>query len=74
MYTNITHEVPKQQGKASIKGVNMWVGVWPQSEWFILDSPPGVTPQEVQFPCIVPEFQEYYNEKCMSHRHSYSCT
>ena len=31
------------------------------------DSPPLGSPQEVQFPCIVLEFLESYNEKCMSH-------
>ena len=46
----------------------MWVCVWHQSEWFIMGLPPGVAPWEVQFPCIVIENKQYYNEKCTSQK------
>ena len=43
------------------------------SEWFIVGLPSWG--QEVQFPGIILEFQEYYNEKCTSHsRHYCYCT
>ena len=35
------------------------------------NSPIVVTPQGVEFPCIVLEFQEYYNEECMSYSKHY---
>ena len=49
----------------------MWVCVWHQSEWFIMGLPPGVTPWEVQFPCIVIEHKQYYNGNVQVSRHYY---
>ena len=55
-----------------IKGAEKNVCVCPQSEWFLWGSLPssGVTFLHLaeQFVFIVLEFQEYYKEKCMSHK------